>query len=141
MSIQSIVHKNPEQAMKGPLLSQKQEGIDPGYYRSAFKAIDKLEKQGQFRGNKQKYLEAKYIIANLVFFVHERLEKKITRHVNYTRIREWSAKNSDLARYLLSEQFPDFEIDAFDKWAQPETELMKMGMYSPSTPKTKHIFH
>lgn len=111
------------------------------YYDEMFPWIDTLGKEAEFNGNKGLYDQARYIIANYVQLVYERLELKFTRDINYTEVKDWASENDEVVRYLLSCQFPKFEIGAFDKWIQPDTEIIKMGMYSPSTRQNKNIYH
>jgi hypothetical protein len=128
-------------AKKALNISQRIADVQAGYYPSMFRHIDSLGKEGEFKGDNDLYMQAKFIMANYTYLIYERLELKLVRDINYTQVRAWAAKNRILVRRLLTAQYPAFEIAAFDNWVQPDTQIQKIGMYSASTRLTKNNFH
>lgn len=122
-------------------ISKKIDNVAKGYYASCFRNIDKLGKEHEFNGDRKLYLSARYIIANFVWLIHERLEHKIFRDLNYQQIKSWGRQNRELVEWLLSIQFPEFELPAFKHWAIPQIGHYEVSMYSPSNRYNKNTWH
>jgi hypothetical protein len=116
-------------------------GIDDKYYQSIATLLDGLGSENEFDGNTAEYNQSKVVIANLIYIIHERFVEKITREINYRKLKKWGAENKGLARYLLNQQFPTFDLKEFDAWIEPAPYLTKMRMYGSSDAKTKDTFH
>jgi hypothetical protein len=117
------------------------ERIPQSYYDEMSILIDGLEKQSEFGEDEEAYAAAKIMISNFVYLIYERLQLQTTRQLNYNLLRKWATKNNTLAVYLLQKQFRDFNLENFQKWVQPSTPIMRMGMYNRSNADTKDTYH
>jgi hypothetical protein len=113
-------------------------GVEPGYYERMFKEIDFIGKKDA--ATDPEYARARYVIANYVYLIDERLRKNIVREIDYDQLRSWAHENREVALSLLSkiEKFPQA---AFIRWIMPQTGLLRGSMYSRSNQFNKNIYH
>lgn len=113
-------------------------GVEEGYYTQMFQQIDDLTKRDPIAD--QDYYRSRYVVANFVYLIYERLQKNIVREINYEEIRSWAKKNHRLAQYFLY-GMKEFPKEVFEYWLNPPMALYTCSMYTRTNRFNKHIYH
>lgn len=115
--------------------------VTADHYTRINKWVDKLGKKKEF-SSAQKYEQAKFIISNHLFLIHEYVNLGKARNgFDYDRIQKFAIKNKDLVRYLFRKQYTGFTVEAFDAWVEPQVDMLECAMYLPSNRYNKHNHH
>lgn len=122
------------------LLGEPLSEVPSVYYSRIFRYLEAL----RLKANSPKsedHQKKSYTIANYLYLIHERINLKIVRDIDYKKIQVFARKNKDLIVYLFEKEFSEFSIESLLSWIEPTIDILDCGLYRPSNRHNKHVFH
>lgn len=138
-TLQSEMERKTHINAKEPLTDK----LDEVYNKiidSLHKFNESYDQRSQFATDKE-YNEAITVIANHIYLIYERLYLNIVREINYNDIKYFATNNKKFVKHILRKNFPQFSIEALDKWTQVHIDLLECAMYRSNNRYNKHLFH